>query len=225
MKKRLISGLVVSLVLTVGGLYASNMAFKLNYTLDAQGPSSLTGQSTLALPFNPQTNLLNASDLLNDIGGTALVQAIGRFDPDTNGKTSYTGTAGSPFDLVPAEGYFVELKPGVATQSYIVVGSHDPSRSVVLYGQGQGPWPGGSLNGQSFYAWPYHSVSNDASELLDELGGTAAIQFVGQVRRIDNGLTTYAGTAGTPFGLAPGEAYLVQVKLGVSQVQFIPAHY
>lgn len=224
MRKKLVVGFVVSLaaLLIAGGLYASNMAFKLNYTLLGEPDvNSLNGISTIALPFNQQTNLVNANDLLLDIGGTSVVGAIIRFERTTNGSTQYTGTAGTPFPLAPAEAYFVQLKAGVATRQYIIVGSDDPALVVNFDGAGTN----GSLNGTNFYAYPYHSISNDAAELLNELGGTAVVAAVVRFEKATNGTTQYTGTAGTPFALVPGEGYFVQLKPGVPSLSFIPAHY
>lgn len=223
MRKKLVVALVVSLatLLIAGGLYASNMAFKLNYTLLGTGVGSKNATSTVALPFNQQTNLINANDLLLDIGGTAVVQAIIRFERASNGVTAYTGTAGTPFALTPAEAYFVQLRAGQATRQYIIVGSDDPALVVTFDGAGTN----GSKNGSNFYAYPYHSISNDASELLNELGGTAVVQAVTRFEKATNGVTAYTGTAGSPFALLPGEGYFVQLRPGVPSVSFIPAHY
>jgi hypothetical protein len=62
MKKSVVLGLALAVLVAAGGLYASNMAFKLNYTLRAQAPGlSLNGSNTVALPFNQQTNLARRS--------------------------------------------------------------------------------------------------------------------------------------------------------------------
>ena len=60
MRKRSILVAAVGLVAVVvaGGLFASNMGFKLNYTLVAdQDVNSRSGANTLSLPYNPQTDL------------------------------------------------------------------------------------------------------------------------------------------------------------------------
>lgn len=220
MRKKVLVGLVVGLVLVAGGLYASNMAFKLNYTLFGTD-QTVQGFTTLGLPYNQQTNLVNAFDLLNDIGGTAVVAQIQRFNPQNNGVVAYSGLSGTPFPIVPAEGYLVQLRPGVATRSYIIVGSHDPSKVVVFDGAGTN----GSLSGFSFYSHPYHAISNDASALLNELGGTAAIAQIQRFNPADNSISSYNGLSGTPFALVPGSGYYVQLRPGVPSVQFIPAHY
>ena len=220
MKKSVVLGLALAVLVAAGGLYASNMAFKLNYTLRSTTPGvSLNGTNTLALPFNQQTNLVNAGDLLSDIGGTVAVARISRFLQASNSTQNYDGVAGAPFALTASEAYFVQLKPG-QTRQYIVVGSHDPSKVVEFLGPGPG-----SATGQNFYAWPYHSTSNDAGELITELGGTSVISRVTRFNPITNGSVNYDGVAGSAFALTPGEGYFVQLRVGVPNVQFIPSHF
>jgi len=222
MRKKVLVAILAGL-LVAGVLYASNMAFKLNYTLLATGPGSVDGTSTIALPFNQQTNLLTASDLLNDIGGTAVVAQIERYDRTADGYVVYTGIGATPpFNLVPGDGYRVKLKPTAATRQYIIVGSDDPGMVVHFDGTGTN----GSKSGTNLYAYPYHSIANDASELLNELGGTAIVAQVQRFDKSNNGRTSYTGIGATPpFALVPGEGYWVQLRTGVPSVDFIPSHY
>jgi len=224
MRKKLVVGLMVSLaaLLIAGGLYASNMAFKLNYTLQAAAANvSLNSTSTVALPFNQQTNLINANDLLLDIGGTTVVSQVQKFLRGSNGYESYTGTSGTPFNLAPGEAYLVQLRTGVATRQYIIVGSDDPALVVHFDGAGTN----GSLNGTNFYSYPYHSISNDAAELLSELGGTPVVAQIQRFVKSTNGFESYSGSSGIPFALVPGEGYFVQLRSGVPSLDFIPSHY
>lgn len=103
-------GVVMACVMA-SGLIASNMGFKLNYPLANQGASSKSGTNTIGLPFNRQSGLDTASDLLIDIGGTADVINIQGFLEATDGLQVYTGlkTSGPDFDLVPGEAYFVRM--------------------------------------------------------------------------------------------------------------------
>ena len=103
-------------------LVASNMGFKLNYTLNqVQAGVSLSGSSTLALPENRQAGryrslATNAKELMDDIG-LASVANVPRFIEATDGLESYTGRkTGSlpvPFPLTPGEAYFVRMKTTV----------------------------------------------------------------------------------------------------------------
>lgn len=224
MKKKVVFGLVAALtvLLVAGGLYASNMGFKLNYVLDGGGTNgSLNGTNTIALPFNQQTDLINAFDLINDIGGTASVASVAQFDRTSNGFAGYTGTSGEPFALNAGDAYLVQLQGGVASVNYIIVGSHDPGLVLSFDGGGTN----GSLNGTNFYGYPYHSTSTGADELITELGGTAVIASIAQFDRTSNGFAGYTGTSGEPFSLEPGKGYQVQLQGGVPSATFVPSHF
>ena len=101
---------VTAVALTGSALVASNMGFKLNYTLSATGVGSLTGQSTLALPDNRQTGLADAKNLMDDIG-FANVTSVARFLKASDTLQTYTGRkgGGTAFALVPGEGYYVKM--------------------------------------------------------------------------------------------------------------------
>ena len=224
MKKKVVFGLVatMTLLLVASGLYASNMGFKLNYVLDGQGTAgSANGTNTLALPFNQQTDLLDAFDLLNDIGGVSVVASVAEFDRKSNGFVGYTGTSGTAFPLAAGDAYQVRLQPGVPSVNYIIVGSHDPGLVLNFDGQGTNQ----SANGSNFYAYPYHSTSTAADELITELGGTTVIASVAQFDRTSNGFTGYTGTSGTAFPLEPGKGYLVRLQGGVPSLNFVPSHF
>jgi hypothetical protein len=208
-------------LLVAGGLFASNMGFKLNYPLDASGTnSSLDGTNVVALPFNQQTNLVDAEDLLQDINaapGVSVFQVC-NFLKANNGKACYTGTAGTNFSLVKGEGYFVQVTTG---GNYIVVGSHDPVKVVSFDASGTNS----SLDGTNFYSWPYHSTVTNAEGLLNEIeaqGGVGSVFQVCNFLITNNGKACYTGTAGTNFSLVPGEVYFIQVT---SNISYTPSHY
>jgi len=224
MKKKVVFGLVAALtvLLVASGLYASNMGFKLNYVLDGQGTNgSVNGTSTIALPFNQQTDLIDAFDLIIDVGGTVSVAGVAQWNRTTNGFVGYTGTSGGAFPLVPAEAYLVQLQASVPSVNYIIVGSHDPGLVVNFDGAGTN----GSLNGTNFYGYPYHSTSTAADELITELGGTSSIASIAQWNRTTNGFVGYTGTSGGAFPLEPGKGYLVQAQDGIPNISFVPSHF
>jgi hypothetical protein len=100
----------VALVMAAGGLFASNMGFKLNYQMLQAGTGSAAGDNTLSLPYNRQSGISMASNLKTDIGSGCY--SISRFDPTTGGiPTPYTGLKGSgpDFAINPGEGYFVNM--------------------------------------------------------------------------------------------------------------------
>ncbi len=82
---------VTAMALTGSALVASNMGFKLNYALTQGGqPGSLTGVRTIALPDNRQAGMVNAKNLMDDIG-FANVTSISKFLKATDTLQLYTG--------------------------------------------------------------------------------------------------------------------------------------
>lgn len=233
-KRRFLGGMVAVLAVATmaGTLIASNMGFKLNYTLIGQGQAvpeggvSQDGTNELALPDNRQSGLNSAKTLLTDIGASA--QNVQKLLRATNSVCTYTGVKGTPcttdFALNAGEGY--RVKVGASNVSYVIVGSDNPSLTYTLIGQGQAvPEGGTSQDGTNSYAFQYHSTSATAKDILTELG--AGAQNVQKLLRATNSVCTYTGVKGTPcttnFNLTPGEAY--RVKVGASNVSYTPSHY
>ena len=218
------AAVVAAVALTGSALVASNMGFKLNYSLDQPGApvpggTSKVGINTLALPDNRQSGLNTAIDLMNDIGfaGTGNVQ---RFIEATDGLEVYTGRKGSPnvnFNLATGEALFVTMS---TTTPYIVVGSDDPAVTYAL----NAPQVGVSKSGTNFYAYNYHQTAGTSKALMDDIGFTST----GNVQRYieaTNGLEVYTGRKGSPnvdFPLVPGEGYFVVMT---STVNYAPSHY
>lgn len=126
MNKRVfvVAALGLAAVLVAGGLVASNMGFKANYAMD--GPlanMSNSGTQTLALPYNQQTSIATAEDLIDDIeadaGDTSLVASVSRFVRTTDAAETYTGFSGTNFTLTVGEAYKI-----VVTASVTWVPSH-----------------------------------------------------------------------------------------------------
>jgi hypothetical protein len=201
----------VAVVLLTGGLMASNMGFKLNRSLVAAGggaPPSNSGTQLLALPYNRQVGIDNASELFGDIGD---VQNMARYDTLTDSYQVYT--FGST-DFALEEGVGLQVKMG-ANVNYIVVGSHNPSAVVQLEGAGTA-----SNSGTNLYAPPYHSTASTASELFVELGSGNTQNIAKYATDTDSYVVYTFGL--TDFDLAPGEAY--QIKMGQT-VALSPSHY
>ena len=101
---------VTAVALTGSALVASNMGFKLNYTLPQAGAGSNSGQSTLALPDNRQTGMADAKNLMDDIT-FASVTSVAKFLKASDTLQSYTGrkSGGTAFALTPGEAYFVKM--------------------------------------------------------------------------------------------------------------------
>lgn len=211
-------------MLVAGGLFASNMGFKLNLPLDTVGTNgSASGTNTVALPYNQQTNIVNASDLRADINATAgseAILSISKFVRSSDSLLTYTGsTSATDFAVAPGEGYRVQVASNV---NYIIVGSHDPGLAVNLDTVGTN----GSASGTSDFAFPYHGTASSAAELRDDInaqaGGEAVLSISKFIAGSDSLLTYTGSTSATDFLLEPGRSYRVQVS---SNVSYIPSHY
>ena len=221
-KKTFVGAVIVGLavMLTAGTLVASNMGFKVNYTLQATAAGvSKDGTNVIALPDNRQTGMNLASQLQTDIGGTGVATNVQKFIKASNIYQIYTGVKGSAadFSLAPGEGYKVKVASNV---NYIVVGSDDPSIAYPL----QATAAGVSKDGTNFYAYNYHQTSTSASALQTEIGGSAVATNVQKFIKATNLLQVYTGIKGSAadFPLVPGEAYFIKVA---SNVNFTPSHY
>ena len=226
MRTRVFVGVMVAalaVVLSVGVLLASNMAFKLNKLIFGLPPSGTAkiGVTALALPYLRPTGMNNAKDLALDLGCTR-VSELRRYVEATNGLQTYRcqGPAfGVNFSLSSGEGYFVVAK-NVPDYSYIAAGSHDPAFAVPLEGT-----PASKI-GRNVFAMPYHFAGANAKDLALDIGCTN----ISEVRRYvstTNGLQTYRCTGpafGVNFGLVLGESYDVIAKAGVA-VGYVPSHY
>jgi len=214
-QKRSVALIVLALaaIVATGGLVASNMGFKLTYSLQkAQAGVSKSGTQSIGLPYNRQVGIDTVSDLYQDIVESGIVvQNIQRFDTKTDQNQVYVA-GGGDFALNKAEGYLIKVG---SSGSYVITGTHDPSFVVQL----KGAAPGVSKSGTQRYAHPYHGVSATAAELFQELQPQAQ-----NIQRYDSktdALQVY--TFGqVNFALVPGQAYLVKVAVDKS---FVPAHY
>jgi hypothetical protein len=205
-------------VVAAGGLFASNMGFKLNYQLfDSSNAGSNSGTSVLALPFNRQTGVDMASSLQTDIGFAAVAN-IQKFDESSDGLTAYTGRKGSPpdFALSAGEANFIKM---ISSTDYIVVGSHDPAAAISLEDSSDP----GSNSGTNFFAYPYHSTSVTALDLMNDIG-FASVANVQNFDPSNDGLTAFTGRKGSPpdFNLNPGNGYFIKM---ISTVGYVPSHY
>jgi len=232
MRKRMFIGALVAVLAVVlaGGLVASNMGFKLNYTLIAGGQAvpeggvSQDGTNDISLPDFPQSGMVSANDLRLDIGLPAN-GGVSQFLRASNTSQVYTGKgAGLNFNLVAGDGYRVRVT-GAANVNYIVVGSHNPSLSHTLIAAGQAVPEGGvSQDGTNSYNYPYHSVAATANDLRLEIGAPAN-GGVSKFLRASNTSQVYTGKgAGLNFNLVPGASYRVRIT-GATNVSFVPNHY
>ena len=222
-RNAVVIGAVVAALFVAGGLYASNMGFKLNYALTDGGAS---GTNSLALPYNPQTSITSAADLEADIeatngAGGNEVASISRFLSATDTLQTYAGQlVTNDFNLVAAEGLRIQMNTGI---NYLVVGSHDPALVVSLDALGTN----GSASGTNSFGTPYHTTASDAAALEAEIeaaaGGIDAVASISRFVNATDTLQTYAGQLITnSFGLTPGEALRIQMN---NDVAYVPSHF
>jgi hypothetical protein len=181
----------------------------------------------MALPFNQQTNLVDAAGLLSDmntVGGASNVKTVARLDRSTDGLITYTGSSGTNFLLNTTEAFYVTVDPAF---NYIIVGSHDPAAALTFYAPNSATPDGVSNSGLNTFALPYHTTLTNAAGLLAEIngvgGGVAATvsQWDDQV----DGLDAYTGSSGNNFALVPGKGYAVGLQAGADITGYIPSHF
>lgn len=220
-------------ILAAGGILASNMGFKLNFPLNKTGTAgSKSGTSAVSLPYFRQTGLNDSFQLIQDIEGGgppfSKVISVSKFVESSDGLLTYTGRMGSPvttpYSLAAAEGYRIQMSGDV---NYIIVGAHDPALPNALNATGAG-----SKSGTNDYAPPYNLTAANAFDLIKDIEGVANPPFskvisVSKFVTTSDGLLTYTGRMGspatTPFAIAPGESYRIQMSVTVPA--YIASHY
>ncbi len=222
----------LAVVLTATALVASNMGFKLNYSMVQAGAAvdvgtSKTGTGTIALPDNRQTGMNSAKNLLDDIG-LASVTDVRRWVRSADSFAQiYTGrvpqTAANDYALTSAEGYAVKMK---TTTNYIIVGSDNPALASNFVQAGVAVDVGTSKTGQNLFAYNYHQTAGTAKGLLDDIGLASVTDVRRWVRSADSFAQIYTGrvpqTAANDYTLTPGEAYIVRMK---TTTLYTPSHY
>lgn len=217
-KRTFIGAMVVALAVVVlaGGLLASNMGFKLNYTLNRTllGVSK-SGKNTLSLP-DQKGAVATAKDLMNDIGFTSVAN-VQRFIESNDSWVTYTGRIGSaPNFNLGNEGYFVKMNSDV---SYIIAGADNPTLSVSLDRTALGT----SKSGKNFYSFNYHQTAVTAKDLMNDIG-FLSVANVQRFIKSNDSWVTYTGRigSGANFALVPGEAYFIKMN---TTVVYTPSHY
>ena len=85
---------------------------------DGQGTNqSLNGTNFYGYPYHSTSTF--ADELIAELGGTAVVAAVGQFDRTANAFPTYTGTSGEAFALQPGKGYQVRLVNGVPSKAFV----------------------------------------------------------------------------------------------------------
>jgi hypothetical protein len=206
--------LALAAVLVTGGLMASNMGFKVSYTLNGVGAGgAASNENHFALPFYPHLGLTNAQSLKGDIDATPCsTTAVQRFDPTLNARQSWFGAkiGGTNFNIIPCESYFVQMS-AAATCDYLIVGTHNPDQDCVF----NGATVAGYLVGENTYSLPFHTTASNAGDLLIEISDA---NFVQRFNPSTNARESWFGAkiGGTNFAVVPGEGYFVQMASGTT---------
>jgi len=212
---------VAMIILAAGGLAtASNMGFKMNRALVKAGTGQI-GNNWISIPYNnpygtiggfcQQTGLPAAAG--TDTVVERLNGATGVFT-----TTSCLAAGAGGFALVPGE--FVRVRPpnAVATPaSIIIVGSHNPTLSIVV------PPTGAGQKGNFWFSVPYHTTAVTLKDLCDQIG---MVGGVGETLNASTGTFTTkvctSADAGT-VNLVLGEG--VRLRQPTGGITFIPSHF
>src|SRR5438128_2741604 len=158
MKKLLIPLLAVALFGLAFNANASNMGFKLNYsmTFTAGTPNIFY----ISFPyFNSYTV---AQDICTDFGGT--VASVKSYNPATDTITTHPCGGAFNFSITEGNSYAVAINANTAA---IIVGSHDDAftRSMTF---------NAGLPNINWTSIPYHTTAVVAQDLCTQIGGTVA---------------------------------------------------
>jgi hypothetical protein len=225
---------VAAVILVAGGIAtASNMGFKLNRVIVKAGTGQI-GNNWISIPYNnpyanaqgfcTQTGLPNQIAFPPQAGTvvTTLDPVLGTFSTGTCGTSSATALT-----LIAGRGYQVRPPNITATPaSIIIVGSHNPTASVMV------PKAGTGQIGNTWFAVPYHTTAVTAGDLCTSAGLSAAVVFPPKagatITRLNGATGSFqTGTCGTSSAtaltLVLGE--FVQIREPNLNVTFIPAHF
>ena len=204
MKKFLLFAVVL---IIAGGLLASNMGFKLTYSLT----KGRDGNNWVSLPYYFGSSW-DAADLCTDIG---VASEVGFFDEGTNtvNPSWICGDVGTPFTLDTHAGKASYVKVASAS-SWTIVGSHDPSKTLNLTK---------AKDGNNWVSLPYHTTGTDAQSICTEISNAS------EVGLFDEGTNTVSpswicGDVGTPFTVNTNIGKGLYVKVTAADT-WQPAHY
>lgn len=197
MRTKVVLSVATILMLVIGvAAIASNMGFKITIPLAAGGYSNW-----VSLPY--YSSYTDAQSIFNDVPNPLQVS---RWDNSTSTYQTLGARGGVNFTVTPGEAYLIKV---TSPDSWIVVGSNNPSLAITLNAGGQSNW----------ISIPYNTTATNASSLFSQIPNPL------QVSRWDNATQTYqtyGARGGVDFTLTPGEGVLVKV---VSPSSFTPPHY
>ena len=206
--------LVVAVVLVAGGtVFASNAGFKFNMPLVPATGASPLGDNYVAIPyFNPY---LTINEFCTQTGlGVSNITFFSTVNGAPNVIVCGSG-AGDITPFIPGEGF--RIRPQAGIENIIVVGSHDPTQTILL------PQAGGdALSGNRWVALPYHTTAATRGDLCTQFGlvnGSGLLTIKPDGTGIN--LTLCSPTDTTPIVL--GES--IRVRQPDPPFSVTPAHF
>lgn len=184
----------------------------------------------IALPwsYQPQdvgtAGVLDAEDLCQDLGGSATVEAVLRWDEATSTFVEYLCATTGPFPLSLGEGYGVRNVPG-ETILGAVAGTHDDAFSYSI-----APTGGSQL---SWLSVPYHlrmpekhgDLDVDAEDLCRQIGSSEVLAVMHWNDETEAYEAYGCGSDfETPFEITRGDGYGVINRSGQT-IDWQPIHY
>jgi hypothetical protein len=198
---------LIGALLIGGGVFASNMGFKLVYQLLTSAGGN-SGTNWMAIPFN--FPFANAQELYTDIPNCLEISRY--YKDDDTYQTYLAGKGAINFPVTACESYLVKVSTDT---NYVVVGSHDPSVGVCDLKA-----PTFASSGTNWISVPYHTTATNASELYDDIPNCSEIS---RYWVADDTYQTYLiGKGAFNFPITPGQGLLVKVS---SDTSWTPSHY
>lgn len=208
-----VAALLMAIVSTVA--IGSNMGFKISIPLKAFSLGSHDGINTVSLPF--YNGYADAAAVFSDVPGCVEVDL---YDPATQTVRAYDGGFNlDNFQVAPggelANGQAIFVKVA-ADANWVVVGSHNPSKTIPL-----SAFQLGVHDGINFRSVPYHTDKQSASQLFAEIPNVVEIDLYDPstqtLRAYDGGFNL------DDFSLVPGAA--IVIKVSSDSNTWVPAHY
>ena len=206
---------------------ASNMGFKLVYTLQTNAESN--NANWIALPYLYQTNPVSVT-ICDDIGGwysgdcpAGTATQVSYFNTANDATITHGCTSNKAnFNILPGRGYAVYVSNSCVWK---IVGAHDDSYNSV---KGISFYTNIDNNNINWISLPYHSTSANATQICIELNA-ACSNTITQVSYFDtaNDVTSTHSCSGNKnaFNLLPGRALAIAVNSAPPANCWHPSHY
>jgi len=218
--------LAAVLIVAAGGVaVASNMGFKFNKPLVKipAGAATQTGNNWTSVPYNNPYGTLGGFCTQTGLLSSGLTRtALTTKNYNTNNEGFKTYSCGSTAAAAQAilKGKMFQIRQPTATgatDSIIIVGSHDPAQAITI-----------DKNLDYWLSVPYHTTWVTTNDFCTQAGLTSTGITRASLTRLNPGppaaFQTVACGSASPYNLVLGEGLQVREPAKI-QVTFIPAHY